>query len=114
MHIYSTYRNSIQESKSIYTQTESVTHTHFYVTRGPYQFWVSEGLEEVHNAGLEQDINQMGLVRDGVLERCHHSAADVGSRVGQVLLSCGEGGGIAESSACTYMCVLCVHMCVTV
>ena len=93
--------NSIQKSKSTH-KTE----------RGPYQFWVSEGLEEVPDAGLEQDINRLGLVCDGL--RCHHSAADVGSRVGQVLLSCGEEGGIAESSACTYVCVLCVHMCVTV
>ena len=48
------------------------------------------------------------------LNAVHHSAEDVGSRVGQVLLSCEEEGGIAESSACTYVCVLCVHMCVTV
>ena len=75
---------------------------------------MSEGLEEVLDAGLEQDINRLGLVCDGLLERCHHSASDVGSGVGQVFLSCGEEGGIAESSACTYVCVLCVHMCVTV
>ena len=42
------------------------------------------------------------------------SAVDIGSKVGQVLLSCGEEGGIAESSACTYVCVPCVHMRVTV
>ena len=99
------YRNSIQKSKSMH-KTESATHTHFYVTRGPYQFWVFGGLEEVPDAGLEQDINRLGLVCDGVLERCHHSAADMGSRVGQVLLSCREEGDIAESSACTYMCVI--------
>ena len=39
------------------------------------------------------------------------SAVDIGSKVGQVLLSCGEEGGIAESSTCTYVCVLCVHVC---
>ena len=113
MHIYSTYRNNIQKRKSTH-KTESVTCTHFYVNRGPYQFRVTEGLEEVPDAGLEQDINRLGKVCDGVLERCHHSAADVGSRVGQALLLCGEEGGIAESSACLYVCVLCVHMCVTV
>ena len=84
------------------------------VRRRSYQFWVPERLEEVSDAGLEQDINRLGLVCDGVLERCHHIAADVGSRVDPILLSCGEEGGIAESSACTYVCVLCVHMCVTV
>ena len=36
---------------------------------------------------------------------------DIGNKVGQVLLSCGEEGGIAESSTCTYVCVLCVHVC---
>ena len=113
MHIYSTHRNSIQKRTSTH-KTESVTHIHIYVTRGPYQFWVFEGLEEVPDAGLEQGINRLGLVCDGVLERCHHSAEEIGSRVGQVLLSCGEEGGMAESSACTYVCVLCVDMCVTV
>ena len=83
--MHSTHRNSIQKSKSTH-KTESVTHTHCYITRGPHQFWVSESLEEVldeevPNAGLEQDINRLELVCDGVLEHCHHSAADVGSRV---------------------------------
>ena len=75
------------------------THTHVS-QEVPYQFWVSEGLEGVPDAGLEQCINRLGLVGGGVLERCHHGAVDVGSRVGQVLLWREEGASIAASSLC--------------
>ena len=80
--------------------TGGAVRTHSCITGGSLPVLGLRGLEGVPDAGLEQCINRLGLVGGGVLERCHHGAVDVGSRVGQVLLWREEGASIAASSLC--------------
>ena len=84
--------------------TGGAVHTQSCITGGSLSVLGLRGLEGVPDAGLEQCINRLGLVGGGVLERCHHGAVDVGSRVGQVLLWREEGASIAASSLCVCVC----------
>ena len=76
-----TRNKSIQKANLCPQQEVQSTHTHVS-QEVPYQFWVSGGLGGVSDTDLEQYINQLGLVIDDILERCHHGAVDVHSSVG--------------------------------
>ena len=76
-----TRNKSIQKANLCPQQKVQSTHTHASQDV-LYQFWVSKGPEGVPDADLEQCINQLGMVGDGILERCHHGAVGVHSRVG--------------------------------
>ena len=93
-----TYKKQKHPKSKPLPTTGGAVHTHSRITGGSLPVLGLRGLEEVPDAGLEQCINRLGLVSGGVLERCHHGAVDVGSRVGQVLLWREEGVSIAASS----------------
>ena len=55
MYVHKQETNSLKTRNFAHKQIKCADHTHC-ATGGPNQFWVSEGLEGVPIAGLEQDI----------------------------------------------------------